>query len=266
MAALTESTAFFASEAVQGNTCKASRSGSALVHPFFNPAPLIYIPPHRSLLSNMAFPNATNVDARGSTFNEIGRDVYNIHIEFSGAGSSKGFNDLFQLVHSGDSRPLLQGRLLSSSLATDNVSIAEASLNVATALIVEIVHSIMSSGPPKYQRLDDVKSVLLTLKQVLDLSVLSVQAFKHTPLSETFSKVISREANCCCQALEELLAHLTRCRSTLSFTRIGSLWPSVWANDSEGAELAAYLSRLSHSRNMLGRCLRAIESSVRLVR
>lgn len=230
-----------------------------------------------------------NIDARGSTFNQVGGDHIivvsnNIYISASYPESTQhNVNENLAMlfgaetlalrqgprpVHthsispvdsrltvthplhdSSDHLPLSSGRREASRY---NVQISCAG-EIAALLIVKIVGSLMDmDSSDNYLKL---KKELELLKQILILAGLAIQAYGHTPLGRNLTTIINREVEGCNAVLQELLGTIERYRQGLSSTSIGNIWRQVWLGGGEVDTLTPLRMKLSAHQKSLGQCL-----------
>jgi hypothetical protein len=217
----------------------------------------------------MVFDHANNTDARGGTFNDIGRD-HNVTI----------INQVIHISQSAwDSRylPLSFGNDLShpppgleSSRPDGRLQIiasyhSQASPVVdndaAVRLAVQITHLLMDRRDSANTHRDLIHE-LKSIHQTLALTGLAVQEYYGQPLGQSLVNAINPEVARCFIVLQELLCRVDGTWWGLGSTNISNLWRRVWWSRWDGDEFLLLKSKLIQSRKLLAGILMALHSYV----
>jgi hypothetical protein len=138
------------------------------------------------------FDHASDIDAKYSSFNDVGCDQTNITYNVYNLVSSPEWGPVlhrpgpippFQAPNSGMSSWTIVLRPTFRSAPSS-------ARHIAARLIVEIVQSLMTSDTDQFR---DLKEDLNTLQQTLDLTALAIDAFQCIPLSQILARTIGNE-------------------------------------------------------------------------
>lgn len=206
----------------------------------------------------MAFRNSRYTDARGGVFNDVGRDqihhtTINI-ISLSSSGTICG-----QLLRNDTGNPALPISL--ETLTQGNSPIpthhfdAGSARDIAAHLILEIVQAL--KHPDSSDNYRGLELELGSLKQMLTLSGLAIQAYAPTPLGRNLTKSFNEATERCLGVLQELLVTINNYRRCLDSTPIHHLWHRVGCDPDKVAYLRM---KLSIHQNLLAKYLKALDS------
>jgi len=205
------------------------------------------------------FNHASDIGAKDSSFNEVGRDQTN-----------NTYNIVYNLVSAperglvfhrpGPISPLQVPHSETSSrtivLRPTFRSAPSSARHIAARLIVEIVQSLMDSGTS--DQFCDLKENLNTLQQTLDLTGLAIDAFQCIPLGRILASTIGNETEQCIGVLRELLSAIRAYQRGLRSTRINLSWNRVGSGCKSG-EIRIWREKLSACQKSLGECLRMLD-------
>lgn len=219
----------------------------------------------------MAFSHSSNTDARGSTFNCIGRDqTHNrttiIQINFSLFGSGQGSHLPIGFIDSDPSRPISGANTSPTNrqLVTINHFDAFSDVDTAVGLIVQITHLLIDCRDTSNNH-RDLAIELKSLHQTLTITGLAIKEYKGRPLGQSLANMIAPEVEQCCTVLREMLGRVNGTWLGLNNTTISSLWRPVWWRRWGGDEMVLLRRQLTHSRKALEGFLIAIHSYVFLI-
>jgi hypothetical protein len=216
----------------------------------------------------MDFSRAGFVDARQSTFNQVGRDqtIYNriqYHISISPVGSQqRPYRFAVDVGANSLSRPrsgpdiLSQGNHLVTHRATPDVDTTTGLIEQIIPLLID--HSYVS------RNCWDLAIELESLHQTLTLTKLAIHKYEDTPLSQNLANIIAPEVKQCSAALQKLWDSLDGTWLNFSITSIGALWRRIWCGDQDEVGLASSRKMLSVSRQSLQVLLVTLHSYVSL--
>ena len=202
-----------------------------------------------------------NVDARGGTLNNVGRDQYNLQLIIDGSTSERtvscilrDFGLVLPLPTSGPA-PLPQRDALARAQHRYGADLVG---DIATSLIVKILQLLIN----RRESSDDRALVqeLKTLQQTLTLVGLAIQTYEYTPLGRNLVNNIIPEVEQCCVVLEELFHKINIYREGLYPTSIRNLWHQVRRSGSEVDGLSLLRARLSVHQRSLSEFLVALNS------
>jgi hypothetical protein len=202
-----------------------------------------------------------NVDARGGTFNNVGRDQYNLQLIIDGSTSERTVSGILrdfglvpQLPTSGPAT-LPRRDVLAQAQHRYGADLAG---DIAMSLTVKILQLLINHR----ESADDRALVqeLNTLQQTLTLVGLAIQTYEYTPLGRNLANNIIPEVEKCCVALDELFHKINSYRERLFPTSIRNLWHQVWRSGSEVDGLSLLRARLSVHQRSLGEFLVALNS------
>jgi hypothetical protein len=216
----------------------------------------------------------SNIDARQSSFNQVGGD-WNQHttihkhtlISISCFGprqinyhSLDNLSDVLPLVPVSSPKTLSPRCLITASCSSDTPRV----VNTGIGLIVQITNRLIdrSDSSSNHQVL---QLQLRSLQQILTLTGLAIQEYCDRPLGQSLAKTITPEVERCLLVLQELLEHADATWLGLAFTGIGDLWRHVWWGRWDGNEFTLLRKKLSDSRQSLERFLMALHSYVFLL-
>jgi hypothetical protein len=131
---------------------------------------------------------------------------------------------------------------------------------VAALLVVDIVQSLMVlSASDQFHHL---KEDLIALKQTLDFTGLTIEAYQCTPIGRILARTISEETVQCIGVLRDLLSAIRRYERDFRSTR--RFFPSSRASGSgrEFGEIRIWREKLSASQKSLSQCLLVLDSCV----
>jgi hypothetical protein len=211
----------------------------------------------------MTFHHPSNIDARGSIFNDVHRDQINIqnYSVYITLGSTLG-QALPYLRSSGvgPSLPIPGSDTLSQEIVVlpTCLSAANSTRDIAACLIVKIVQSLMASDASDQFR--GLKEDLNILQQTLTLTGLAIQAYEHTPLAPSLANVVGKETERCLRVLRTLNGSIDAYQQGLNSTRLNFFWGQVWLSAHEQVELASLRRELSDCQKSLSGCLRVLDS------
>lgn len=202
-----------------------------------------------------------NVDARGGTFNDVGRDQYNLQLIINGptsertvSGILRDFGLVPQLLTAG---PATLPRRDVLARAHHHYG-ADLAGDIATSLTVKILQLLID----RRESSDDRALVqeLKTLQQTVTLVGLAIQTYEYTPLGRNLANNIIPEVEQCCVVLDELFQKINNYREGLYLTSIRNLWHQVRRSGSEVDGLSLLRARLSLHQRLLGEFLVALNS------
>jgi hypothetical protein len=191
-----------------------------------------------------------NVDARGVTLNNVGRDQYNLQLIINGSTSDRTVSGILrdfglvpQLSTAGPAtlprRDVLALRAHGADLAGD----------IATSLTIKILQLLIDRRESSDDRA--VVQELKTLQQTLTLVGLAIQTYEYTPLGRNLANNLIPEVEQCCVVLDELFHKINSYREGLFPTSIRNLWHQVRRSGSEVDGLSLLRARLSvHQRSL----------------
>jgi hypothetical protein len=218
----------------------------------------------------MPLHHSNNIDARGSTINNIGRDqTYNnttvyqstTQINISLFGSHPLSDALSRPILVPDSEPpeTLPPRSLplTTSPRPNTVTVVE----IAIGLVVKITGRLIYHSDSSNNHLDlQFKS----LHQTLTLAACAIKVYSDRPLGQSLANTIGAEAEHCYILLLELLGKVDDTRVGLNLTGIRGLWRPVWWCRWDGGEFALLGRKLSGIQESLEGFLMALHSYVAL--
>jgi phage terminase Nu1 subunit (DNA packaging protein) len=202
-----------------------------------------------------------NVDARGGTLNNVGRDQYNLQLIIDGSTSERTVSGILrdfglvpQLPISG---PATLPRRDVLARAQHRYG-PDSAGDIATSLTVKILQLLID----RRESSDDRALVqeLKTLQQTLTLVGLAIQTYEYTPLGRHLANNIIPEVEQCCVVLDELFQKINNYREGLYPTSIRNLWHQVRRSGSEVDGLSSLSTRLSLHQRSLGEFLVALNS------
>lgn len=218
----------------------------------------------------MALYHTSNIDARGVTINNIGRDqTYNnttvyqptiqINIWLFCLRLPLTISDTISRPVSvpGTSSP--QNPPVTMCCSFDTVSV----LNIARNIIIQITdrlinHRDSSNNHPK------LHSQFTSLHQTLTLTGLAIEAYSDRPLGQSLADTIAVEAEQSFALLLEFLEKIDDTSVGLNSTRIWYLWRPVWWSRWDGGEFASLGRKLLGVQQSLDEILVALNSYVLL--
>ena len=212
-----------------------------------------------------AFARVNTLDARGSTFNNVGRDqITNNNWFLFGSCHRCTHCQLPLNPNYNPPRPTGPDFLPQGSHLVTYRSDAIPDIEATTGVIDQITHYLYDH---KYSSNDhhDLVVELESLHQTLTLTKLTIQQYDKTPLGQSMANMVTPEVELCFVALQELLGSIDGIRLCLSFTRIGDLWRHVLWALLGGDEFALLRKNLSYSRQSLQELLVTMHSYVLLV-
>jgi hypothetical protein len=186
-----------------------------------------------------------NVDASGGTFNNVGRDQYNLQFIIDGSTSERtvsgilrDFGHVPQLPTAGPAT-LPRRDVLARARRHYRADLAG---DIAMSLTVKILQLLID----RRESSDDRALVLelKTLQQTVTLVGLAIQTYEYTPLGRNLANNIVPEVEQCCVVLDEMFHKINGYREGLFPTSICNLW---------------HESETLHQRS-LGECLVALNS------
>ena len=201
---------------------------------------------------------AMNLDVRGGTLNNVGRDQYNLQLIINGSTSEQTVSCIlrdFGLVPplpTSVPAPLRQRHGAQHRYRADLVG------DIATSLTVKILQLLIN----RRESSDDRALVqeLKTLQQTLTLVGLAIQTYEYTPLGRNLVNNIIPEVEQCCVVLDELFHKINSYREGLYPTSIRNLWHQVRRSGSEVDGLSLLRARLSVHQRSLSEFLVALNS------
>jgi phage terminase Nu1 subunit (DNA packaging protein) len=202
-----------------------------------------------------------NVDARGVTLNNVGRDQYNLQLIINGSTSDRTVSGILrdfglvpQLSTAGPAT-LPRRDVLARSQRHYGADLAG---DIAMSLTVKIMQLLID----RRESLDDRALVqeLKTLQQTVTLVGLAIQTYEYTPLGRNLANNIIPEVEQCCVVLDELFQKINNYREGLYLTSIRNLWHQVRRSGSEVDGLSLLRVRLSLHQRLLGEFLVALNS------
>jgi len=206
-----------------------------------------------------------NLDVRGGTFNNVGRDQYNLQFIIDGSTSERTISNIlrdFGLVpQSPTSGPTTLPRrdvLARAQHRYDGG--ADSAGDIATSLTLKILQLLIID---RRESSDDRALVqeLKTLQQTLTLVGLAIQTYEYTPLGRNLANnIIVPEVERCCVVLDELFRKINNYREGLFPTSIRNLWHQVRRSGSEVDGMNLLRARLSVHQRSLGEFLVALNS------
>ena len=216
----------------------------------------------------MAFTHPNSVDARQSTFVDIGRDqIYQtVQINISLFGPRQ--PPLHTLRHSSNalvtgpaSPPKILGRGNTANLIpVYHSSTVISTIDSAAGLVIQIVQLLIGHARESPDIHCDLRLELTSLCQSLLLTRTAIQEYESRPLAQSLANTICPEVVRCRTVLHELLNKVIGTQQGLNSTRICSLWRPVWWSIWDGDELVSLKIKLSDSRKSLDAVLMALNS------
>ena len=213
-----------------------------------------------------AFARVNTLDARGSTFNNVGRDqITNNNWFFFGSCHRCTHCQLPLNPNYNPSRATTGPDFLpqGSHLVTYR-SDAIPDIEATTGVIDQITHYLYDH---KYSSNDhhDLVVELESLHQTLILTKLTVKKYDNTPLGQSLANTITPEVKLCSVTLQELVDSIGSTCLGLSFTSIYGLWWQIWWAMLGADEFASLRKRMSYSRQSLQHLLVTMHSYVLFV-
>lgn len=216
----------------------------------------------------MAFSHSGYIDARGSTFNQVGRDqtqntiTHNTYIiSLFGSGSTPQqhpldiSHDLSQPTSGHEA--LSPARLhVAATCPSDHLH----AVDTAAGFIIRITILLINHEDPS-DNYRDLELDLKSLHQTLTLTRLAIEEYENRPLGHSLANTIAPEVQRCIATLSELFGRVSDTENGL-FHTIGQLWRSVWWRRWTGDELAPLKTKLCHIRRSLNGFLSALNSVV----
>jgi hypothetical protein len=206
------------------------------------------------------FDHASDIDARDSSFTDVGRDQINITYNVYNLVSAP---ERGPFLHRPGPVPPLQISHSEPSSQTIVLrptfhSAPSPARHIAARLVVEIVQSLMTSDTDQFR---DLKEDLNTLQQTLDLTALAIDTFQCIPLGRILASTIGNETEQCIGVLRELLSDIRAYQQVLGSTRINLPWSRVGSGCKSG-EIRIWREKLSTHQKSLGGCLKVLDSYV----
>jgi hypothetical protein len=200
-----------------------------------------------------------NVDARGGTLNNVGRDQYNLQLIIGGSTSKRTLSGIlrdFGLVLPTSGPATLPRRdVLARAQHRYGADLVG---DIATSLTVKILQLLIDRRESSDDRA--LGQELKTLQQTLTLIGLAIQTYEYTPLGRNLANNIIPEVEQCCVVLDELFHEINSYRAGLYPTSIRNLWHQVWRSGSELDGLSLLRARLSVHQRSLSEFLVALNS------
>jgi hypothetical protein len=225
--------------------------------------------PHTSVVVSfccMDFSHS-NIDARQSAFNQVGRDQWNqytVHIHRQtviniGQGQTHYHfpDNLSHVLPRPVSGPeTLPQRYVSTTTycSSDTLPIVDPSIS----LIIQITNRLINHNDSSNHQILQLQ--LRSLQQILTLTGLAIHEYCDTPLGQSLAKTMAPEVERCFLALQELLDQVNA--TWLGLAGIGDLWRQVWRGRWDGDEFNLLRRKLFHSRQSLERFLMELHSYV----
>lgn len=205
----------------------------------------------------MASSQSNCIDARGSQFNHVCGNqshIYNITINLGQKRSRNGSVDINE--NGGDEASPKRRKLLPDT-QTHIQDVAPQWLTgsageVADGLIVKIVQLLIDRG--NTDRILELE--LDRLRQILTLTSLAIQTFKHTPLAQNMGDSVIPEVEHICVVLQGLYDRVDCYWQGLWPTPLRNLWRKVWS----WCEVDCSVASLRASQQVLGGFLLALNS------
>ena len=189
----------------------------------------------------------SQVDARGAIFNDVGRDLFNIHSYnvFLTLGTLSSYT-------MDPTLPILHRTQHEEAILTPIYHLTpDLSDSIATHLIDEILQLLIVPIDVTDQCHDLTKELKILLK-ILARADLSIQAYEHTPLGPILANTINKVTGRCLGVLQALLQTINGYQRDLHSTHGQNLSnDALWSCD-----------RLAWFRNQLPACQRLLSESL----
>ena len=208
-------------------------------------------PPHTM---SVRYSDYSQVDARGAIFNDVGRDLFNIHsynvfLAF-GSLSSYSMEPTLPIPHRTQHEEAILTPIC--RLTTD------LSNSTATRLIDEILQLLIAPIDVTDQCHDLTKELKILLK-ILARADLAIQAYENTPLGPILANTINKVTGRCLGVLQALLQTIDGYQRDLNSTHGHNLSnDALWSCD----RLAWFRNQLSACQRLLSECLLVLDSYV----
>jgi hypothetical protein len=210
----------------------------------------------------------SNVDARQSTFNQVGRDlhdhrttIHNYHIYISPCGSRRRSHRIGVEIDNDLRRPIGNSNILPprSSVAY-SLSETAAKVDAAVCLIDQLTELLSDSNSHWKLALE-----LQLLQTSLTLIRSTVQKYDKTPLAYSLANTTTPEVLRCSIVLQELIGNIHRTWLDITITSVGGFQRRIWWGEWARPRLSSLRKKLSHSRQFIQGLLMAMHSYVLVV-
>jgi hypothetical protein len=222
----------------------------------------------------MSFNDVGYVDARHSTFSQVGRDynqttIHNRHYHISIFPFCSRRRPHHIAIDFGDNLSQTTFRPDSLTPGSHHIQVVMHPLSdgisdiidPATSLVEQITHFLLGRRRSTNNR-QDLTLELESLYQTLTLIKLTIQKYNDTPLGQSLVNVITPEIKLCSTTLQKLLNSFNDTRLDLSITTVGGLLRRIWWSEWDGHEFASLRKKLLSSRYSLLSLLIALHSYV----
>jgi hypothetical protein len=218
--------------------------------------------------------HAQNIDARGSTFVDIGRDqiinnttiIYQTNYVVPSSSSRPAPRRLSAVTSDLQLRPSPDGGPLFRQPAPNRMcTLPEVTSMVESAvvLIIQIAHLLIDSDQCNYPNYHlHLVHELKSSHQILTMTGLAIQDYANRPLSQSLADMVQPKVMRCVAVLQDLLDTVNGTRQGLDSTIISKLWPTVWQWRWDGRELSSLRRSLCDSRKSHEGFLVALHSYV----
>jgi hypothetical protein len=213
----------------------------------------------------MAFSDAGYVDARHSTFTQVGRDqIIQNCVTLIISPSVSPQNRPRIAVETIDTLPqpiYCPGTSLKGCIVSYSSSNVVGIVHAAVGLIEEITELLMDCRQSSKAHLDFALE-LESLQRTLSLTRLAIQMYENQPLGQSLANTIAPEVLRCYCALWELFDSINGTWLDVSINSIGGFWRRIWCAWWDGDEFSLSRQKLSYSRQSLQGLLTALRSYV----
>ena len=196
----------------------------------------------------------SQVDARGAIFNDIGRDLFNIHSYnvFLTLGTLSSYT-------MDPTLPILHRTQHEEAILTPIYHLTpDLSDSIATHLIDEILQLLIVPIDVTDQCHDLTKELKILLK-ILARADLSIQAYEHTPLGPILANTINKVTGRCLGVLQALLQTINGYQRDLHSTDGHNFSnDALWSCD----RLAWFRNQLPACQRLLSECLLMLDSYI----
>lgn len=206
----------------------------------------------------------TNVDARGSTINNVGRDQNYCTINIAIHANSTSEIPLQHIIQNVAGAANATASASNGGFQIQMQNFHQQAMIVAedaSGLIVSIVQLLVNrtDSSDTYR---DTKQFLELLNHTILMSRLALQTFEYTSLGRNLAKAILPTIAGCRTDLQELLHLLDNYREGLSYTSVRELWSRVLWSGSDIQEILIIKQKLSTHQISLREFLAALNSCV----
>ena len=192
-----------------------------------------------------------------------------IHVNFTIKSASERQNILehireaYSIPPSGMAQSTIQmvsqpntGHTIVAPMADDPYYVSATRSIIEIRLMIDMVRMMIDH--PTLCPSASLPDTLASLEKVLKLTELCVQAYHHTPLSESLSRAIAVEVDSCRRLLQELLSGLSDHRHMLSGAVLYLIRKYVWQNFGRGGVVDTLDLQLQKSHRSFAACLLAL--------